>query len=244
MAFLRSPGTTWADATGPSLAGLPYEIQVAIFEAAAAPQIFFVEIADGNVTISGPANRGLALACRLSREIYIKSKTLHRFGRRFLWVDCSRDIFYLYKDDPIRPDPSVNTFHRLRGQTFDQHLVRNVGVDLQYVGQEPNPDALVRIRSLFPNLDRIHVFVPYGDSLRPALAATPESLELSRIPIAWVITAPGQDKELWGAVKYQIGRAYRKMLAVRYNVQDPPLLEVVGHFTTLSGEGATDGGVR
>lgn len=92
-------GTIRADSQRPSLADLPYEIQVLIFRAASEPQVLFMEIAEKMLKLFRPTDKGVGLACRLSRQIYTQSRTLCRRGNTLHWVDLEQDILYLYRDD-------------------------------------------------------------------------------------------------------------------------------------------------
>ncbi|KAL1842098.1 hypothetical protein VTJ49DRAFT_6080 [Mycothermus thermophilus] len=239
----HAPGTCPADPGKPSLAALPYELQAAIFEAAAAgPQVIFMDIANNQLTFSPPADQVLSRVCRLSREIYLKGKMLHRFGQRMFWLNRYRDIFYLRSDDPVprllRPTtqelPPVPV-----GDAFDRRLVHNVGVDLQYLGHFPRHDAVIRVWSVFPYLTAIHIFVPKGPPRTPALQCAPETLMLSTIPSAQVVAAPGHDKELWLAVRYQIRKVCTRIMASDHGWLGRTLPDVVGHFTSLLDNGSS-----
>src|SRR4051812_14664532 len=100
MGRQHAPGTNPADETKPSIANLPYELQAAIFEAAIEPQLIFVEITNDVLRFSPPSDNAIALACRLSREIFLKGKVLEEFGGKRYWLDPGRDIFYIRRDDP------------------------------------------------------------------------------------------------------------------------------------------------
>ncbi|KAL2270247.1 hypothetical protein VTJ83DRAFT_2431 [Remersonia thermophila] len=237
----HAPGTCPADAGKPSLAALPYELQAAIFEAAAAgPQVIFMDIANNQLSFSPPADQVLSRVCRLSREIYLKGKMLHRFGKHRFWINRYRDIFYLRSDDPV-PRLLRPTTQELppmpEGEAFDRRLIHNVGVDLQYLGHFPRHDAVIRIWSVFPYLTAIHIFVPKGPPRTPALQCAPETLMLSSIPSAQVVAAPGHDKELWLAVRYQIRKVCTRIMASDHGWLGRTLPEVVGHFTSLLDNG-------
>ncbi len=95
-------GLVALDPTSLSVAHLPYEIQVMIFEAASGLQILFVVLNnDKSMGISpAPIQSGLAATCRMARRVYLQDKVraLDRY-----WVDAARDIFYLRDDAmPIR----------------------------------------------------------------------------------------------------------------------------------------------
>ncbi|KAH6854182.1 hypothetical protein B0I37DRAFT_388294 [Chaetomium sp. MPI-CAGE-AT-0009] len=200
MVNKHAPGTTQADMTKASIATLPYEIQVAIFDAAMEPQVIFMDIVNGSLTFTPPTDKTIGLACQLSREIYCKNKTLRQLGKHHVWVDSGRDIFYLRSDDPIprahRPSERWEAAHPVH-EPFYLRVVRNIAVDLQYLGEHPRHDAMVRIWSLFPHMRALHVLVPKGPPQTPALRATPEGLVLSDIPIAHIVAAPKLDNELW-----------------------------------------------
>ncbi|KXX78702.1 hypothetical protein MMYC01_204593 [Madurella mycetomatis] len=225
-------GTTRADNSRPSIADLPYEMQASIFEAAMGPQVFFMEIANEVLTFSRPADKGLALACRLSREIYIKSKKLCEFGSNFHWVDPEQDIFYLYQDDGMRlVRPSIVNTRLPGGERFDASVLQNVAVDLQYLGEHPRRDAAIRIWTIFPSLKTLHVFVPDGPPRTPALDVTPETLVLCELRRIQVVAPPGQDKELWSAVKYQLIKTCSRILDSENGWNGRTRPEVVGHLT-------------
>ncbi len=80
------------DPTRLSVAHLPYELQVMVFEAASQIQILFVVMNDNSMTLSEPVQFGLAASCRMARRLYIRNKV--RVLDRY-WVDPTRDIFYL-----------------------------------------------------------------------------------------------------------------------------------------------------
>ncbi|KAL2123089.1 hypothetical protein VTJ04DRAFT_3544 [Mycothermus thermophilus] len=243
----HAPGTCPADPSKPSLADLPYELQAAIFEAAAAgPQVVFVDIANNKLTFTPPADQVLARVCRLSREIYLKDKVLRRVGDHIFWLDSDRDIFYIRSDDPV---PRVHRAHTVYDMPrlqwhgpFDKKLVRNVGVDLHYLGDFPRHDAIIRIWSVFPYLNAIHVFVPKGPPRTPAPPATPETLVLSRIPCAQVVAAPGRDKEMWLAVRYQVRKVCDRIMNGEHSPDPRPIPKVIGHFTSLLDNGSSGGG--
>jgi hypothetical protein len=235
MGNKHAPGATQADLTRPSIATLPYEIQVAIFEAAMDPQIFFVDITNNHRTFTRPAAKALGLACLLSREVYIKSKTLHMFGQRYHWVDPDRDIFYLRKDDPVprthRPTDQETNLPRAEG--FDASAVRNVAVDLLYLGDHPRHDPVIRLWTLFPEMRAIHVFVPKGPPQTPVPRATPDTLVLSAIPSNQIVAAPGHDRELWLAVRYQVKKVCARILDNENGWRGRVHPEVAGHLTSL-----------
>jgi hypothetical protein len=246
MSQKHAPGATRADQTKPSIATLPYEIQVAILEAAAGPQLIFMGINNDVLTFARPTGQGLAQVCQLARQTYLKSRALHRFGDQAYWIDPEHDIFYLYRDDPVIHTPRPNSLDtRLpKGEPFDGHVVQNVAVDLQYLGLHPRFDPVVRIWIIFPNLRTIHVFVPNGPPQTPALRSTPETLVVNTIPGAQIVAAPGMDKELWYAVRYQIKKVCARILTTENGWHGRSNPEVVGHLTSLSGpvpEGANEG---
>lgn len=224
-----------ADASKPSIADLPYELQTLIFEAAATgPQVIFMEIANDVLTFSPPADVALASTCKVSREHYLQSKKRYRFGAATYWIDPEHDIFYLYKDDPIPRYGRPNTEVRIpRGDEFDPSIIQNVAVDLQYLGHHPRHDAIFRIWSIFPCLKQIHIFVPKAPLQTPALLAKPETLILSVLPPTQVVAAPGHDRELWLAVRYQVKKVCRRVLETDNGWQGRIYPEILGHFTTL-----------
>jgi hypothetical protein len=236
MANKHAPGTTQADTTKASIATLPYELQAAIFDAAMEPQVIFMDIVDGSLTFTPPADRTIGHACQLSREIYCKNKKLRVLGKDCVWVDSSRDIFYLRSDDPIprahRPSERWESTHQLEAP-FYLRAIRNVAIDLQYLGEHPRHDAMVRIWSLFPHMRALHVLVPKGPPQTPALQTTPEGLVLSEIPIAHIVAAPKHDKELWLAVRYQVKKVCSRILTVENGWQGRHMPEVYGHLTSL-----------
>jgi hypothetical protein len=242
----HAPGATRADPTKPSIATLPYELQVAIFEAAAGPQVIFMDITDDVLTFARPADQGLAQTCQLARQIYVQSRTLRRFGDHAHWIDSERDIFYLYRDDPVVHTPRPNSLNTRmpKGETFDSQVIQNVAVDLQYLGVHPRFDPVVRIWIIFPHLRTIHIFVPSGPPQTPTLRSTPETLALSIIPGFQVVAAPGMDKELWYAVRYQIKKVCARILTTENGWHGRSNPDVVGHLTSLSGplpEGTKEG---
>jgi hypothetical protein len=244
MVNKHAPGTTRADPTKASIANLPYEIQVAIFDAAMEPQVIFMDILNGALTFTPPADRTIGQACQLSREIYVKGKTLQQLGKHHVWVDGRRDIFYLRSDDPIprahRPAERWESTPPLQ-EPFYLRVVRNIAVDLQYLGEHPRHDAMIRIWSLFPHMRALHVFVPKGPPQTPALRADPEGLVLSDIPIAHIVAAPKLDNELWLAVRYQVKKVCTRILTVENGWQGRHSPEVYGHLTSLRpGHSRTD----
>ncbi len=237
MSHKHAPGTTTADPSRPSIANLPYEIQAAIFEAAIEPQIFFMDITNAMLTFARPADKALGLTCQLSREIYLRAKTLHRFGPHSHWVDPERDIFYLHKDDPVPRAPRPNSLETRMpdGEEFDRRVVQNVAVDLEYLGPHPRHDPIVRIWVVFPHLRSIHIFVPKGPPQTPALRSSPETLVLSDIPSKKIVAAPGYDNELWLAVRYQVKKVCARILTTENGWQGRHNPDVVGHCTSLRG---------
>ncbi|KAL2142386.1 hypothetical protein VTI28DRAFT_1217 [Corynascus sepedonium] len=235
MGNKHAPGATPADPTRPSIANLPYELQVAIFEAAAERQIFFVDIANDVLSFSGPSGKAVGLACQLSREIYLKGKVLKKFGSHAHWLDPERDIFYLRRDDPVprANRPTDFEYTRLKGDSFDERVVYNVAVDLGYLGEHPRHDAVVRIWNLFPSLRTLHILAPKGPPHTPPLLATPETLILSDIPSNQVVAAPHQDRELWLAVRYQVKKVCARILTTENGWHGRYYPEVVGHLTSL-----------
>ncbi len=235
MVSKHAPGTTRADPHKPSVAALPYEIQVAIFEAAAGPQVLFCDIINDSLAFTPPADLALAQACHLSRAIFLKSKTLHRFGARAYWINPAADIFYLSRDDPVlrTPRPNVLEARPPDGEAFDRRVVRHVAVDLAYLGEHPRYDPLVRIWVVFPHLRAIHVLVPRGPPQTPALHSTPASLLLSDIAGTHVVAAPGMDNELWFAVRYQVKKVCARILTTENGWHGRHNPEVVGHLTGL-----------
>jgi hypothetical protein len=238
MATKRAPGTCRAEEGKISLADLPYEMQRAIFDAATGPEIIFMRIKDNVVSVSAPIHKGLALACRLSREIYLKSKVLSRFGSRRYWVDPDRDLFYLDDGDPIpraqRPDWHSRPASRLKGDIFDPSVLRHVAVDLEYMGSYPFCHfPLIRIWTLFPKLEAIHIFVPKGPPQTPAVKARPGTLRLEPIPSTLVVAAPRHDKELWLAVRYQVRKVCTRILETEHGWNGRTVPQVVGHLTSL-----------
>jgi hypothetical protein len=234
MGDKHAPGVIAGDPSRPGLASLPYELQAAVFEATIRPQIFFLQITNDVLTFSRSADRGIGSACRLSREIYIKSKTLCKFGCNFHWVNPDNDIFYLYKDDGVRygvRNPESMT-RPPKGDSFEPSLLRNIAVDLQYLGVHPRHEAANRVWSIFPSLKTLHVFVPSGPPQTPALSVTPEALVLSELRGALVVAAPGLDKELWSAVKYQLKRTFDRILDARNGWNGRVKPDVVGHLTS------------
>ncbi len=84
-------------------------------------------------------------------------------------------------------------------------MMLNVAVDLECLGEHPRRDALIRMWTIFPKMKTLHVFAardPYLDKPR----WTPEDIVLSELPGLRVLSPPGQDRELWWAVKYQLVR--------------------------------------
>ncbi|KAL2019812.1 hypothetical protein VTK56DRAFT_9163 [Thermocarpiscus australiensis] len=234
MATKNAPGTTRADMARPSLASLPYELQLAIFEAATGPQVFFMEIVNNVLTFFGPPYRGLSSACQLSRQVYTKGKRLCAFGSKRYWVNSELDIFFLSRDDPVGfVRPSVSSVKQLEGDKFKQSVILNVAVDLQYLGEHPRYEAAIRIWLLFTSFETLHVFIPMGPPHTPALKATPETLVLSAVPATQIVAAPSQDRELWLAVKYQLKRVYTKILASENGWNGRPKPDIVGHLTSL-----------
>ncbi|KAK4240823.1 hypothetical protein C8A03DRAFT_12917 [Achaetomium macrosporum] len=234
--YLRASGVIRADQSRPSLARLPYEIQVLIFEAALGIQVFFVEHTNNALTISRSAGKALGLTCRLSREIYIKQRRLCQFGDQLHWVDPKRDIFYLYKDDDFPNVPWVrdsDAVARLADDNIDRRVIRNVAVDLEYLGAHPRYLPLTRIWSLFSSMRTLHIFIPKGPVRTPALPATPDTLVLSDLPKNQIVAAPNADLEHWLAVKYQVMKACTRMLDAEagWHVRSKP--DVVGHLTSL-----------
>lgn len=237
MAPKHVPGATPADTTRPSIARLPYEIQVAIFEAAAqAPQIIFMEISAGVMTFSRPAEKALGLVCQLAREVYTKHRTLHKFGDQFHWVDRENDIFYLRRDDPVPRAHRPNTQDLVPpplGHHFDPRVVENVAVDLQYLGEHPRHDAIVRVWAMFRFLKALHIFVPKGPLQSPVPDSTPDSLAVAPIPPAHVVAPPGHDRELWLAVRYQVKKVCARILATDNGWFGRVQPDVVGHLTSV-----------
>jgi hypothetical protein len=238
----HAPGTTVADPSKPSIANMPYELQVAIIEAATGPQVIFLDIVNDTVSFAPPANMALAMACRLTRQHYLKGKRLHRFGHRAYWIDRDFDIFYLSRDDPIPrvSRPNSQSSRPPSGAIFDPRAVHHVAVDLQYLGPHPHYDPLVRIWSVFPHMKAIHVLVPKGPPQTPALQATPATLALSDIAGAHVVAAPGMDRELWFAVRYQVKKMCARILAAENGWHGRYNPDVLGHLTSLAAAASED----
>jgi hypothetical protein len=236
MVVKHVPGATPADNSKPSIARLPYEIQVAIFEAAAqAPQVIFMDIKHGVLTFDRPADKALGMVCQLSREVYTKHRTLHKFGDQFHWVDRENDIFYLRRDDPVprahRPNTELVTLPL--GDQFNPHVIENVGVDLQYLGDHPRHDAIIRIWTIFSSMKAMHIFVPKGPLQSPVPDSNPDTLVLSPIPPTQVVAPPGHDKELWLAVRYQVKKVCARILSTDNGWFGRVQPEVVGHLARV-----------
>jgi hypothetical protein len=233
---IRAPGVIIADPTKPSLARVPYEIQLLIFEAALGTQVFFVEIANNTLTISRSAGKALGLTCRLARAIYTNERILCQFGDQVHWVDPKGDIFYVYKDDDRPQIPwarEADAMPDLVDNNIDRRVIRNVAVDLQYLGVHPRFLPLIRIWSIFSSLTTIHIFVPKGPVRTKALEATPDTLLLSDMPKNQIVAAPDADLEHWLAVKYQVIRACTRMLDTEAGWHSRSKPDVVGHLTSL-----------
>ncbi|KAL2176039.1 uncharacterized protein P884DRAFT_261538 [Thermothelomyces heterothallicus CBS 202.75] len=157
------------------------------------------------------------------------------FGNKPHWLDPDRDIFYLCKDDPVPRANRPTDFESsvLKGDAFDERVVRNVAVDLGYLGEHPRHDAMVRIWHLFPSLRTLHILAPKGPPHTPPLLATPDTLVLSDIPSNQVVAAPHQDRELWLAVRYQVKKVCARILTTENGWHGRYYPEVVGHLTSL-----------
>jgi hypothetical protein len=208
----RALGTLQADPSQPttSIANLPYEMQVAIFEAAITPQIFFVEIDDSGLVVLPPTQNGMARACRLSREIYTANKEPRMFGGRRYWVNSEQDMFYLHKDRVPRYDMDYQP-----GAHFDgiRDIMHIIAVDLEYLDQHPRREALVRTLTVFRAMKEMCVLVPKGPLRSPTPAWTADNMALERMPDKQVVAAPRQDQELVWAVKYQLKRTCARILS-------------------------------
>lgn len=248
MTITRAPGTSWDNPNELSLAAFPYELQAAVFKAAVGPQIMFMEIEGDEMKFSDSISKGLALACKLSREYYIRGKSLQRFGQHMSWIDPSRDIFYLHKDDHIfrgqRP-ASPQTVTIPTTGFFNKSAIQNIAVDLQYLGPHPRHEALIRIWTIFPALRSLHVFAPKGEPGTPAVNAQPGTLVLSDMPIRQIVAAPDCANELWLAVRYQIKKVCSRILETEEGWSDRGVPEVFGHLASLSesAEGGAGSGV-
>jgi hypothetical protein len=233
----RVSGAKAADPAKLSLAALPFELQALVLDAAVEPQVIFMDIANNVLKFTPPADAALGLACRLSREVYTKNKTFHKFRDQSFWLDPEHDIFYLRTDDPVPrvprpiPDPQMPPVDGL-----NLRLIRNVAVDLHYLGTHPHLDSVYRILTLFPHVEAIHVLVPKGPPGTPPPKSTPETLALSKMPHTQVVAAPGgHDKELFLAVRYQVRKVSARILDFENSRKVP---EVVGHLASLRGETA------
>jgi hypothetical protein len=244
MATLQVCGTTQDEPGRLSLAMLPYELQVAVFDAAVDTQIIFVGLHSSELFFSKPADVGLALACQLSRARYLKGKKLCRFVRQCFWVDPERDIFYLFEDKlPFSrlalhaERPSVADIRQLVNDSYAHQAIKNVALDLQYLGAHPRFDPVVRVWTLFPSLRTIHILVPKGPLHTPRLSSVSENLVLSPIPSTQIVAAPGHDKELWLAVRYQVKKICTRLLETHNGWDGRYDPEVVGHLTSLRSTG-------
>jgi hypothetical protein len=229
----RVSGAKAADPTKLSLAALPFELQALVLEAAVEPQVIFMDVVENVLKFTPPADAALGLACRLSREVYTKNKALHKFGHQTFWLDPEHDIFYLRTDDPVprvprpSPDPRLPAIDGVNLKT-----IRNVAVDLPYLGSHPHLDSVFRILALFPHLTTIHVLVPKGPPGTAPARSTPETLVLSKMPHTQVVAAPGgHDKELFLAVRYQVRKVCARILDIENGRRLLP--EVVGHLASL-----------
>ncbi|KAK4144921.1 uncharacterized protein C8A04DRAFT_36275 [Dichotomopilus funicola] len=233
----RAPGTSWDNPDELSLAVFPYELQAAVFKAAVAPpQIIFTEIKGDEMIFSEPINKGLALACKLSREFYLRCKTRHRFNRHLTWVDPGRDIFYLHKDNHLfrsqRPaSPQTVTVPTIG--FYNKAVVKNIAVDLQYLGPHPRHEALVRLWTIFPALRSVHVLVPKGEPGTPTPITRPDTLVLSDMPIRQIVAAPGCANELWLAVRYQMKKVCGRILETEEAWSHRQVPDVFGHLAGL-----------
>jgi hypothetical protein len=229
----RVSGAKAADPTKLSLAALPFELQALVLEAAVEPQVIFMDVVENVLKFTPPADAALGLACRLSREVYTKNKALHKFGDQTFWLDPDHDIFYLRTDDPVprvprpSPDPRLPAIDGVNLKT-----IRNVAVDLPYLGSHPHLDSVFRILALFPHLTTLHVLVPKGPPGTLPARSTPETLVLSKMPHTQVVAAPGgHDKELFLAVRYQVRKVCARILDIENGRRLLP--EVVGHLASL-----------
>ncbi|KAK4105923.1 hypothetical protein N658DRAFT_137755 [Parathielavia hyrcaniae] len=238
----RASGAKAAVPGKPSLAALPYELQASIWEAAIEAQMIFMDIAKGRLVITSPADKGLARACSLSREIYTRNKELHRLGENSYWVDQDHDIFYLRSDDRIpgnwdpitRPSAPTHDISLPAVDGIDLDIIHNLAVDLYYLGSHPREHAIVRLWILFPGIRRLHILVPKGPAGTPAPKLTPETVLLSDIPNLQIVGAPDRTgKELWLAVRYQVKRACNRILTTENGWMGRYLPEVVGHLTDV-----------
>ncbi|KAK4128965.1 hypothetical protein N657DRAFT_652511 [Parathielavia appendiculata] len=242
----RARGATAAVSEKLTLAALPYELQANIWEAAIEPQIIFMDIVEGRLGITSPADKALARVCSLSREIYTKKKKLLKLGAHSYWVDPDHDIFYFRGDrvpstwDAIsRPSAPNHGFGLPTVDGFDRNIIQNVAVDLYYLGSHPREHAIVRLWILFPGIRSLHILVPKGPPGTPVPKLAPETVVLSDIPNLQIVGPPdGDAKELWLAVRYQVKRACNRILSTENGWMGRHLPEVVGHLTDWEPETA------
>ncbi|KAK3941071.1 hypothetical protein QBC46DRAFT_259469 [Diplogelasinospora grovesii] len=219
----RPNGALPEDASKTSLADLPYEMQVAILEAAAGPpQIVFIEIDEANhKRISRPVHAGLAYACRLSRYLYTQNRASSNTEPLGYWLDQDRDIFYMQRDIAFArfclPSSSVaaNRDQLPEGLSMffgclchAAKFMHNIAVDLQFLGSHPRREAMLRLLFQFPLMKELHVLVPRDKDVFPKLAANAaERLQLGRLHDLRVVHPPNCDKEIWCAVRWHLKKA-------------------------------------
>ncbi|KAH8891879.1 hypothetical protein GQ53DRAFT_139285 [Thozetella sp. PMI_491] len=222
---VHDDGLVAMDPTKLSVAHVPYEIQVMIFEAASDLQILFVAIDDKSISLaSDPIQYGLAATCRMARRVFLRGKVraLDRY-----WVDPARDIFYL-RDD-LMPIRFRYRYLQEALQKYNRDMMLNVAIDLECLGEHPRRDALIRMWTIFPKMKTLHVFAardPYEDKPK----WNPEDIVLDELPGLRVLSPPGQDRELWWAVKYQLNKTCIRILDAEagWDGRVPP--QVQGHL--------------
>ena len=88
---------------------------------------------------------------------------------------------------------------------YDRSMMQNIAIDFGCLGEYPRRDVLVRMWTIFPRMTQVHVFI-MKDSTVEKPEWTPEGIVLSELPGLYILSPPGQDRELWWAVKYQLVR--------------------------------------
>ena len=128
----RDDGLVAADKTKLSLAHLPYEIQVMIFDAASSFQIIFVLMEDRKMSVTQPLQAGLSSSCRMGRRIYLRNKVplMNRY-----WVNPENDMFYLR--DLTTPGRDVVSTFSMRGVFWVWSFFRARGMSPRAVSPLP-----------------------------------------------------------------------------------------------------------
>ncbi|KAK3393238.1 hypothetical protein B0H63DRAFT_14196 [Podospora didyma] len=185
-------------------------MQKAVFEAAAGPQILFIEADKTDIKIRQPPfHHSLAATCRLSRDAYTKNKELFRSscGGNY-WVNSRLDIFYFH-DDHMPP-----SHRREPAEAYDRRpMIRNIAVDFESMGKYPRGPALICLWGLFPSMRELHLFVPSGPPQTPTPPWPMFNLVLRDLPDKQIIASPGGGMELWWVVKYHLNKWAAEILS-------------------------------